>query len=68
VRPEGREVERRERAPGITHAQTKTGVNYEHHECGGLTLLLPAAPDAVPVRGRINGLIHGDAFDRAPGC
>src|SRR5262244_863005 len=41
--------------------------HYENDECGALTELLAAAPDALPVCGRINGLINDDAFDRPPG-
>src|SRR5262245_21707164 len=32
--------------------------HYENDECGALDALLAAAPDAVPVCGRINGLIN----------
>jgi glyoxylase-like metal-dependent hydrolase (beta-lactamase superfamily II) len=38
--------------------------HFENDECGALNLLLAAAPEAVPVCGRINALINGDAFDR----
>jgi flavorubredoxin len=40
--------------------------HFENDECGALNLLLAAAPEAVPVCGRVNALINGDAFDRAP--
>jgi flavorubredoxin len=40
--------------------------HYENDECGALNLLLDAAPEAIPVCGRINGLVNADAFDRAP--
>jgi flavorubredoxin len=38
--------------------------HYENDECGSLNHFLAAAPGAVPVCGRINALINGDAFDR----
>ncbi len=40
--------------------------HFENDECGALNLLLAAAPTAEPLCGRINGMINGDAFDRAP--
>lgn len=40
--------------------------HFESDECGSLNLLLAAAPDAVPVCGRINAMINGDTFDRPP--
>lgn len=40
--------------------------HYENDECGALNLLLTAAPQAVPLCGRINAMINGDAFDRPP--
>ena len=40
--------------------------HYENDECGALNHLLAAAPEAVPVCGRINGLVNADAFDRPP--
>lgn len=40
--------------------------HYENDECGALNLFLAAAPAAVPVCGRINAMINGDAFDRPP--
>ncbi len=40
--------------------------HYENDECGALNLLLAAAPNALPVCGRINAMINGDAFDRPP--
>ena len=40
--------------------------HYENDECGALNLFLAAAPAAVPVCGRINGLVNADAFDRPP--
>ena len=38
--------------------------HFENDECGALNLLLQAAPEAVPVCGRVNALVNGDAFDR----
>jgi flavorubredoxin len=38
--------------------------HYENDECGALNLFLGTAPDAVPLCGRINALVNGDAFDR----
>src|SRR5512138_1089553 len=40
--------------------------HYENDECGALNPLLAAAPTAEPLCGRINAMINGDAFDRAP--
>jgi flavorubredoxin len=40
--------------------------HFENDECGGLNHLLAAAPESVPVCGRINGLVNADAFDRPP--
>ena len=40
--------------------------HFENDECGALNLFLGVAPDAVPVCGRVNGLINADAFDRPP--
>jgi flavorubredoxin len=40
--------------------------HYENDECGGLNPLLALAPDAQPLCGKINAMINGDAFDRAP--
>ena len=40
--------------------------HYENDECGALNLFLAAAPEAVPVCGRVNELVNGDAFDRPP--
>ena len=40
--------------------------HFENDECGGLNLLLARAPEAQPLCGKINALINGDAFDRAP--
>lgn len=40
--------------------------HYENDECGALNLLLAVAPEAVPVCGRVNALVNGDAFDRKP--
>ena len=38
--------------------------HYENDESGALNALLAVAPDAVPVCGRINAMVNGDAFDR----
>jgi flavorubredoxin len=38
--------------------------HYENDECGALNPLLAAAPAAVPLCGRVNAMINGDAFDR----
>jgi flavorubredoxin len=38
--------------------------HFENDECGALNQLLAVAPEAVPLCGRINGLVNGDAFDR----
>jgi len=38
--------------------------HYENDECGALNQFLAAAPEAVPVCGRINRLVNDDAFDR----
>jgi len=38
--------------------------HFENDECGALNQLLAVAPEALPVCGRINALINGDAFDR----
>jgi len=38
--------------------------HFENDECGALNHFLAVAPEAVPVCGRINALINGDAFDR----
>jgi len=38
--------------------------HYESDECGSLNELLALAPEAVPLCGRINAMINGDAFDR----
>jgi flavorubredoxin len=38
--------------------------HFENDECGALNQFLAAAPGAVPLCGRINALINGDAFDR----
>jgi flavorubredoxin len=38
--------------------------HFENDECGSLNPFLAAAPEAVPVCGRINALVNGDAFDR----
>jgi glyoxylase-like metal-dependent hydrolase (beta-lactamase superfamily II) len=40
--------------------------HFENDECGALNHFLAAAPEAVPVCGRINTLVNGDAFDRPP--
>ena len=40
--------------------------HFENDECGALNLLLATAPMAMPLCGRINGMINGDAFDRPP--
>jgi flavorubredoxin len=40
--------------------------HYENDECGSLNHFLAAAPEAVPVCGRINALVNSDAFDRPP--
>jgi flavorubredoxin len=38
--------------------------HFENDECGALNLFLAAAPQAVPVCGRINVMINNDTFDR----
>ncbi len=38
--------------------------HFENDECGGLNQLLARAPAALPVCGKINALVNGDAFDR----
>jgi len=38
--------------------------HYESDECGALAELLAAAPNAVPVCGRINAMINGDCFEK----
>lgn len=38
--------------------------HYENDESGALNALLAVAPDAVPVCGRVNAMVNGDAFDR----
>ena len=38
--------------------------HHENDESGALNALLAVAPDAVPVCGRINAMVNGDAFDR----
>jgi flavorubredoxin len=38
--------------------------HYESDECGSLNELLARAPHALPLCGRINARINGDAFDR----
>jgi flavorubredoxin len=38
--------------------------HFENDECGALNHFLAAAPAAVPLCGRINGMVNGDAFDR----
>lgn len=40
--------------------------HFENDECGALNHLLAAAPESVPVCGRINGMVNADAFDRPP--
>lgn len=40
--------------------------HYENDESGALNLFLAAAPEAVPLCGRINALVNADAFDRRP--
>jgi flavorubredoxin len=40
--------------------------HYENDESGALNLFLAAAPNAVPLCGRINAMVNGDAFDRPP--
>jgi flavorubredoxin len=40
--------------------------HFENDECGALNPFLAAAPEAVPLCGRINGMVNADAFDRAP--
>ena len=40
--------------------------HFENDECGALNHFLAAAPEAVPVCGRINGMVNADAFDRPP--
>jgi len=40
--------------------------HFENDECGALNHFLAAAPEVVPVCGRINGLVNADAFDRPP--
>ena len=38
--------------------------HFESDECGSLNELLAAAPAAVPLCGKVNAMINGDAFDR----
>ena len=38
--------------------------HFENDECGGLNQLLARVPAALPVCGKINALVNGDAFDR----
>ena len=38
--------------------------HFENDECGALNHFLAAAPEAVPVCGRVNRLVNDDAFDR----
>jgi flavorubredoxin len=38
--------------------------HWENDESGALNELLAVAPDAVPLCGRINAAVNGDAFDR----
>jgi len=40
--------------------------HWENDESGALNQLLAAAPDAVPVCGRVNAMVNGDSFDRGP--
>jgi flavorubredoxin len=40
--------------------------HFENDECGALNHFLAAAPEAVPVCGRINTMVNADAFDRPP--
>jgi flavorubredoxin len=40
--------------------------HFENDESGALNELLALAPGAVPLCGRINALVNGDAFDRNP--
>ena len=38
--------------------------HFENDESGALNELLAVAPEAVPLCGRINAMVNGDAFDR----
>ena len=38
--------------------------HFESDECGSLNELLASAPAAVPLCGKVNAMINGDAFDR----
>jgi flavorubredoxin len=40
--------------------------HFESDECGAMPSLLGSAPAAVPLGGRVNAMINGDAFDRPP--
>jgi flavorubredoxin len=40
--------------------------HYESDECGSLNQFLAEAPRAKPVCSRVNAMINGDSFDRAP--
>jgi flavorubredoxin len=40
--------------------------HWENDESGALNEFLAIAPDAVPLCGRVNAMVNGDAFDRAP--
>jgi flavorubredoxin len=40
--------------------------HFENDETGALNELLALAPEAVPLCGRINAMVNGDAFDRKP--
>ena len=40
--------------------------HFENDECGALSNLLSSAPEAEPVCGRVNAMINGGFFDRAP--
>jgi flavorubredoxin len=40
--------------------------HFESDECGSLNELLRLAPQALPLCGRINTMINGDCFDKAP--
>ena len=40
--------------------------HFECDECGALSALLQAAPNAVPLCGQINAMVNGDCFDHPP--
>jgi len=40
--------------------------HWENDESGALNQFLAIAPEAVPLCGRVNAMVNGDAFDRTP--